>query len=220
MTSQSQFSGAPSAPRNTILHGDCVTLMDTLPDNSVDFVLTDPPYLVNYRPRGGQRIANDIDTAWLQPAADGMYRVLKQDAFCVSFYGWIQADQFIAAWRKAGFRPVGHIVFRKSYASSTGYLRSQHEMAYLLAKGRPPKPKRPIADVIEYAYTGNHLHPTQKPVDALRPLIDCFTQPSDLVFDPFVGSGSTLVAAAQLGREWLGIELDATHHRTARARLR
>jgi site-specific DNA-methyltransferase (adenine-specific) len=82
------------------------------------------------------------------------------------------------------------------------------------------KPKRPVGDVIEYAYTGNHLHPTQKPVEALRPLIECFTQPSDLVFDPFVGSGSTLVAAAQLGREWLGIELDATHHRTARARLR
>jgi DNA modification methylase len=220
MTSQSQFSGAPSAPRNTILHGDCVTLMDTLPECSVDFILTDPPYLVNYRPRDGQRVANDNDSAWLQPAADGMYRVLKQDAFCVSFYGWTHADQFIAAWRNAGFRLVGHIVFRKSYASATGYLRGHHEMAYLLAKGRPPKPKRPIADVIEFAYTGNHLHPTQKPVDVLRPLIECFTQPSALVFDPFLGSGSTLVAAAQLGREWLGIELDATHHRTARARLR
>lgn len=220
MTSQSQFSGAPSAPRSTILHGDCVTLMDTIPDGSVDFILTDPPYLVNYRPRGGQRIANDNDAAWLQPAANGMYRVLKQDAFCVSFYGWTQADQFMAAWRKAGFRPVGHIAFVKRYASSTGYLSSHHEMAYLLAKGRPPKPKRPISDLIEYAYTGNRLHPTQKPIGALRPLIECFTQPSDLVFDPFVGSGSTLVAAAQLGREWLGIELDAAHHRTARERLR
>jgi DNA modification methylase len=221
MTSQTQFSGAPtSAPRSTILHGDCVKLMDTIPDESVDFILTDPPYLVNYRPRGGARVANDNDAAWLQPAAAGMYRVLKPDALCVSFYGWTQADQLIAAWRKAGFRPVGHIVFRKSYASATGYLRGHHEMAYLLAKGRPPKPTRPIADVIEFAYTGNHLHPTQKPVDALRPLIECFTQAGDLVFDPFLGSGSTLVAAAQLGREWLGIELDATHYRTARARLR
>ena len=175
---------------------------------------------MNYRPRRGERIANDNDGAWLQPAAAGMYRVLKPDALCVSFYGWTQADQFIAAWRNAGFRPVGHIVFRKSYASSTGYLRSHHEMAYLLAKGRPPKPKRPIGDVIEFAYTDNRMHPTQKPIEALRPLIESFTQAGDLVFDPFLGSGSTLVAAAQLGREWLGIELDATHHRTARARLR
>ena len=221
MTSPSQFSGAPtSAPRNTILHGDCVTLMDTLPAGSVDFILTDPPYLVNYRPRNGLRVANDNRADWLQPAADGMYRLLKQDALCVSFYGWTNADQFIASWRNAGFRLVGHIAFHKSYASASGYLRGQHEMAYLLAKGRPPKPKRPIGDVIDFIYTGNHLHPTQKPVDALRPLIECFTQAGDLVFDPFLGSGSTLVAAAQLGREWLGIECDTTHYRTARARLR
>ena len=220
MTLHPPVSGAPSAPRNTILHGDCVKLMDTIPANSVDFILTDPPYLVNYRPRSGQRVANDNGNDWLQPAANGMYRVLKPDAFCVSFYGWTQADQFIAAWRNAGFRPVGHIVFRKNYASRTGYLCGHHEMAYLMAKGRPPKPKRPIGDVIEYPYTGNRLHPTQKPVEALRPLIECFTQPGDLVFDPFLGSGSTLVAAAQLGRDWLGIELDAAHHRAATARLR
>jgi DNA modification methylase len=221
MSTLEQQSGAPaSAPRNTILHGDCVKLMETLPANSVDFILTDPPNLVNYRPRGGQCVANDNDSVWLQPAAHGMYRMLKPDAFCVSFYGWTQADQFIAAWRSAGFRPVGHIMFRKNYASTTGYLRGHHEMAYLLAKGRPPKPKRPIADVIEFAYTGNHMHLTQKPIEALRPLIECFTQAGDLVFDPFIGSGSTLVAAAQLGREWLGIELDATHHRTACTSLR
>lgn len=137
MTSLETNSGAPTnAPRNTILHGDCVKLMATLPANSVDFILTDPPYLVNYRPRSGQRIANDNGNEWLQPAADDMYRLLKPDALCVSFYGWTHADQFIAAWRNAGFRPVGHIVFRKTYASTTGYLRGQHEMAYLLAKGR------------------------------------------------------------------------------------
>jgi adenine-specific DNA-methyltransferase len=93
MTSLETNSGAPtSAPRSTILHGDCVKLMDTLPAGSVDFILTDPPYLVNYRPRNGQRVANDNGAEWLQPAAHGMYRLLKQDAFCVSFYGWTQAD--------------------------------------------------------------------------------------------------------------------------------
>ncbi len=138
MTLHPPVSGVPGAPRNTILHGDCVTLMDTIPDGSVDFILTDPPYLVNYRPRSGQLVANDNGNDWLQPAANGMYRILKPDALCVSFYGWTQADQFIAAWRNAGFRPVGHIAFVKRYASSTGYLRGQHEMAYLLAKGRSP----------------------------------------------------------------------------------
>jgi site-specific DNA-methyltransferase (adenine-specific) len=53
----------------------------------------------------------------------------------VSFYGWNKADLFISAWRAAGFRVVGHIVFLKRYTSSARFLRYQHEQAYLLAKG-------------------------------------------------------------------------------------
>ena len=53
----------------------------------------------------------------------------------------------------------------------------------------------------------------------MRPLIEAFTKPGDLVLDPFSGSGSTLAAAQQLGRDWIGIELDGDHHRTASKRL-
>jgi len=56
---------------------------------------------------------------------------LKSAAFCVSFYGWNKADLFIDAWRSAGFRIGGHLVFRKRYPSSTRFLRYQHEQAYL-----------------------------------------------------------------------------------------
>jgi DNA modification methylase len=98
-----------------------------------------------------------------------MPRPLRR-SFCVSFYGWHKADLFIAAWRAAGFRVVGHIVFRKRYASSVRFMRSQHELAYLLAKGEPSPPPAPLPDVLDWAYSGNHLHPTQKPVEALKPL--------------------------------------------------
>ncbi len=194
--------------------------MAALPEGSVDFILTDPPYLVNYRSRSGQRVANDNGGDWVRPAFAQMYRVLKSGGLCASFYGWPKADLFIDAWREAGFRMVGHLVFVKRYASSSGFLRSQHEMAYLLAKGDARRPALPIPDVIDFPYTGNKLHPTQKPVTALRPLIESFTQPGDLVLDPFCGSGSTLVAAQMLGRDWLGIELSAQHCRTARQRMR
>jgi adenine-specific DNA-methyltransferase len=73
--------------------------------------------------------------------------------------------------------------------------------------------------VIAWAYSGNRLHPTQKPLPALLPLVKAFSAPGGLVLDPFAGSGSSLLAAKQLGRDWLGIELDAGHHATARARL-
>jgi hypothetical protein len=77
------------------------------------------------------------------------YRVLKQDRVAVMFYGWTKVDAFFDAWRCAGFQPVGHIVFRKSYSSKSRFLQYQHEQAYPLAKGRPPLPKRPLSDVMD-----------------------------------------------------------------------
>jgi site-specific DNA-methyltransferase (adenine-specific) len=99
-------------------------------------------------------------------------------------------------------------------------VRYQHDQAYVLAKGKPALPAAPIPDVIDWVYSGNRLHPTEKPVQALTPLIGAFTKPHDLILDPFCGSGSTLVAANELGRQGLGIELDAGHHATAKRRLK
>ena len=206
-------------PRNSIVHGDCVEAMRSMDSNSIDFILTDPPYLVRYRARDGRTVANDDNDAWLNPAFAEMYRVLKPGSFCVSFYGWQAADRFIAAWRNAGFRIVGHIVFRKRYASSVRFLRCQHEQAYLLAKGNVALPDDAVPDVIDWHYTGNRLHPTQKPVAALTPLIESFCKPGGIVLDPFCGSGSTLVAAKQLGRAYVGIELNAGHHLTCGRRV-
>lgn len=212
---------ALSAPAvNRIMHGDCIKLMRRLPTASVDLILTDPPYLVRYRDRLGRTVANDNNARWLTPAFTEMHRVLKDGSFCISFYGWNQADRFIGAWRDAGFRMVGHLVFPKRYASSRRFLAHHHEQAYLLAKGDASAPHAVISDLVDWAYTGNRLHPTQKPLQALSPLIEAFSQPGGLVLDPFCGSGSTLVAARELGRDYLGIELDYRHHRTASERLR
>jgi site-specific DNA-methyltransferase (adenine-specific) len=205
--------------RNTILHGDCIPLMRRIPPSSIDFILTDPPYLIDYRDRDGRRIPNDDNARWLRPAFAEMYRVLRNGGFCVSFYAWNRADQFLSAWRAAGFHVVGHIVFRKRYASSVRFLRRQHEMAYLLAKGDVISPADAIPDVIDWAYTGNRLHPTQKPVNSLKPLIHAFCKPDGIVLDPFCGSGSTLIAAKELGRAFLGIELLSSYCDTARTRL-
>src|SRR5690606_16036040 len=124
------------------------------------------------------------------------------------FYGWNTVDLFLSAWKGAGFAPVGHIVWHKEYASRTGYLQARHEQAYLLAKGRPARPGKPLPDVQPWEYTGNKWHPTEKAVSVFRPLIESFSRPGDLVLDPFSGSGSSAVAAAFAGRKYLGIELE------------
>lgn len=170
--------------------GNCIDVMARIPDNAIDFILTDPPYLVGFRDRSGRTIAGDVNDDWLQPASNEMYRVLKKDALMVSFYGWNRVDRFMAAWKRAGFSVAGHLVFTKNYTSKSAYVAYRHECAYILAKGSPARPRNPLPDVLGWKYSGNRHHPTEKPVTSLQPLIESFTHPNAIVLDPFAGSGS------------------------------
>jgi adenine-specific DNA-methyltransferase len=201
------------------IQGDCEQVMSGFPSNAVDFILTDPPYLVGFTDRTGRTIANDKQGDWLLPVSKEMFRVLKPNSLAVSFYAWNRVDLFMQAWKAAGFRVVGHVVFTKTYASKSAFVGYRHESAYILAKGRPPLPEKLLPDVMPWQYTGNRHHPTEKPVSVLRPLIESFTQPGSIVLDPFAGSGSTCVAAEQAGRRWIGIELMEQYHATGLRRL-
>lgn len=206
-------------PENQIMQGDCLKILKSFPDRSVDLVVADPPYLVNYRDRSGRTVANDTGDGDFLSAFTDLYRVLRPDSFCVCFYGWNRVDEFFAAWRQAGFRPAGHIVWEKGYTSSTRFLQYRHEQAYLLVKGNPMRPRKPLADVQPWHYSGNRAHPTEKAVGILKPLVESFSKPGEVVLDPFSGSGSTAVAAALLGRRYVGIELEGRYCRHARTRL-
>jgi site-specific DNA-methyltransferase (adenine-specific) len=81
----------------TVVRGDCVDVMKAMPSKSVDFIPTDPPYLVRYCDRSGRSVKNDDNDTWLDPAFAQMYRVLKDNRFCVSFYAWNKVDRFVEA---------------------------------------------------------------------------------------------------------------------------
>lgn len=202
-----------------VIHGDCIAIMRDMPPDSIDLVVTDPPYLVNYRPRDGRRCTNDDNSSWLLPSFQELYRVLKPNRFCVTFYGWPWIDRFMQAWRRSGFRPVSHLVWVKSHCSREGYTRSYHEVGFLLAKGRPPLPANPLRDVLPWQYTRNELHPNQKPVIGIVPLIQAYSNPGGIVLDPFAGSGTTGLAAIGSGRHFVLIEAVEQHCQTALARL-
>jgi adenine-specific DNA-methyltransferase len=204
---------------NQVIHGECVNVMQSLPSESIDLAVTDPPYLVRYKPRDGRRCANDHTGDWLRPAFRELYRVLKPDTLCISFYGWPWIDVFMAAWRESGFRPVSHLVWLKRHSSSDGYTSSYHEVGYLLAKGRPQRPVIPPGDVLPWEYTGNALHPNQKPVIAITPLIEVYSKPGDIVIDPFAGSGTTGVAAEECNRRFILIETVSSLCQAASRRL-
>ena len=206
----------------TIYHGDCQSVLPQLATASVHFVLTDPPYLVGYRGRWdspNEQIVGDTDPSWVEPVYRELWRVLKPDSFCVSFYGWPHTDTFLGLWKAIGFRPVSHLAFVKRQWGLGRFTRGTHETAYLLAKGSPPIPKSAISDVIDWQREDVSFHPNQKPVSALAPLILTYCPDGGIVLDPFMGSGSTLRAAKDLGMSAIGIEIEQRYCQKAVARM-
>ena len=205
----------------TIYHGDCREILPQL--EPVDLVLTDPPYGVdwqsNRRQEKHERIANDSDLSWLCDAFAKIYSCLKPDSLAISFYGWPDAEYFLMAWKQSGFVPKSHIVWVKDNIGLGWFTRGQHEQAYLLTKGSPSKPETAISDVLRAQGTGNDLHPTQKPESLIGQMLAPFTRPGDTVLDPFMGSGTTLRAAKDLGRKAIGIEIEEKYCEIAVKRL-
>jgi hypothetical protein len=76
---------ANTTTSNQVIHGDCTGVLQTLPSESIDTVITDPPYFVRYRDRSGREIANDDNPASVLGAFTDIYRVLRPDSFCICF---------------------------------------------------------------------------------------------------------------------------------------
>lgn len=204
---------------NQIITGDATQTLQTLPDGCVDLVVTDPPYLVKYRDRTGRSLANDDNAAGVLPVFPELWRVMAPDSVCILFCGWSAIAQFSAAWEGAGFQTRGHIVWTKDYTSRARHVQYRHESAWLLVKGNPKPSQKPLPDVMQWHYSGNRSHPTEKSVEIITPLIRAFSKPGDLVLDPFLGSGTTAVSAALAGRRYLGVELEERYCDLARKRL-
>ena len=226
-------------------HGDCldpVSGLASLADKSVDVTIADPPYESEAHnagrrvviSRGGERtIAGDgidfdeiceVDRA---EAASQIARVSRHRAvvFCQ-----VEAVQ---AWREA-FNAAGMpyrraLVWVKPDAmpSLHGRWPGQAFESIVLAqhRGAPPCPlggkARSYSFVRAQAPDGysKNPHPTTKPLPLMQQLVADFTDPDDLVLDPFAGSGTTAIAALMLGRRFVGWERDANYHAIATRRI-
>ena len=210
----------------TIYHGDCREILPAMP--KVDLVLTDPPYGVAYetawRSRGDALrvpVANDQDLAVVAEAWPLIMAALSDDTHWYAFASprrIAEADDIftgskhILAWDKGDRGTVGDL--------ECGFGEAWEAIFYGMKGRRPLNGKRPRT-VIRYDWssTCDPVHPTVKPVYLLERLIAWSTDAGDMVLDPFMGSGTTLRAAKDLGRKAIGIEIEERYCEIAARRM-
>lgn len=209
-----------------IIHGDCLERLKELPDNSVDLVCTDPPYGMEYqsswRTDKFDKIYDDDNIDWLPAFANEVYRVLKQDTHIYCFCNDYAISDFRRALESAGFTPKRTLVWVKNNHTSgdlEGDYGNKTEFIVFAHKSRRELNGKRDTNVLNCARVSEMVHPTQKPVELLSYLIKKSSNPGDIVLDPFVGSGTTCVAARQNGRHYLGIEKDLRYAQIAVSRL-
>ena len=211
---------------NQILQGDCLEIMKSFPDKSVDLVLTDPPYGTNYqsswRTDKYDKIEGDLDILWFPEFASQAFRVLKDDTHIYVFCN----DYFISDFRQslevAGFQIKRTLVWVKNNHTSgdlEGDYGNKTEFVLFAHKGRKPLNGKRDTNVLEFSRVATDIHPTQKPVDMFEYLVGKSSNESDLILDPFAGSGTTGVACKNLKRNYILIEKEPKYVEIIKERL-
>ena len=193
-----------------------------MPDESVNAIITDPPYGINYVSQTGARIKHDkAPFIWFLYDA---FRVLKSGGTLLCFTRWDVEQTFIDAIELAGFRVKSEVIWDKVYhgmGDTKAAFAPAHENIVFAIKGKYSFPGGRPKDLVTFSKLGSAqmIHPTEKPVGLIANLITAVTKPDDLILDPFAGSGSTLVAAKKSGRRFIGVELDDEYYEKARRRI-
>lgn len=208
-----------------LMQGDCLELMQQIPDSSVDMILTDPPYgmsfVSNFRNEKYNAISGDNDLGWLDDFARECFRVSADNTAHYVFCSFHNVDVFKVAFQKY-FKLKNILIWEKNNTSMgdlKGDFAPKYEMILFLHKGRRLINGKRDSNILRFSRTGNKLHPTQKPVTLCEKLIEKFSEASSTILDPFMGSGSTGVACINTGRNFIGIELDPDYFKIAQQRI-
>ena len=202
---------------NRLVIGDCLKEIPKLEDESVDCVIIDPPYGINYQSNFKKekydKIQNDEKEAFelLDKSLKLVEGKMKKNSHIYIFTSWKVLDK-VKPIAEKHFEVKNCLVWNKndwSMGDLSGNYAEKYELILFCTKGKrilSSELSRPV-NVIDCARTGNTEHPTQKPIELISKLIKYSTKKGELVLDYFAGSCSTLKASKQEGRKWFGIEI-------------
>lgn len=215
---------------NRVYQRDCIEGMKMVPDNSIDLVVTDPPYLMNYRSNRRvksekfKHITNDVDAHELiSDYLAECYRVLKDDTAIYVFCSWHHIEFFKTEFERH-FKLKNIIVWNKNNHGSgdlKGAYAPKHEFVLYGHKGRSLFREKRIPDVIDCAKipSAKLTHPTEKPIDLLEIFIRNSSDEGAIVLDGFAGTGSTCITATRTKRRFIAFEIESEYVEIANKRL-
>ena len=230
---------------NRLINGNCFEELRRIPDKSIDMILTDPPYSLTNLPWDKEI---DLDLMWKEfnriIKDHGAILVFGKQPFTTKLiYKNIKYFKQMLIWKKQNidnptqakkrfcnitedivvfykkppeFHPQGIIKIDKPVKQGRGKSLAQ-------VQDRPENVIQQYTNyprnILEFNFDFPRIHPTQKPVDLLKYLIKSYSNKGEVILDPFMGSGSTGIAANSLGRSFIGIELDKETYELAIERI-
>jgi site-specific DNA-methyltransferase (adenine-specific) len=221
---------------NKIILGDCLEVMKDIPDNSIDLIVTDPPYGIEYSSNGGPRVSKErkqkiaketmlngdtfIEINWFIE----MYRVLKSGGALYCFCSWNSFSEFENKIMSSKFKIKTPLIWDKGncgmgdlkgdYGNQTEIIIFAHKDRHILNGGRD-------RNILSFQRPADayRLHPTQKPEQLIQYLIEKSSNENEIILDPFLGSGTTTLSCQKTKRNFVGIEISEKYWKIANDRL-
>lgn len=239
----------PSDFEDKIICGDCLEVMKEIPDQSVDLVITSPPYNLGIKKTFGKQTTSkwkgkwnnskiqaagydahddympeDKYIDWQKKVLAESFRVIKDNGAIFYNHKWrVQKGILQQRLEIIEGLPLRQIIIWKKAGGlnfNEGYFLPTYEVIYLITKPKfklPPKVNR-LGDVWEITQQKGSWHPAPFPVELASRC--CEATSGSLVLDPFMGSGSTAIAAKKLGKKYIGIDISSDYCQKAEERIK
>ena len=215
---------------NKIYNEDCLEGMERIPDGGVDLIVTDPPYLINYSRhvkghRFENKILNDNNPELISKYIKECYRILKNDSAMYMFASHKTVDFFKQELEYTGFNIKNMIIWdkqRQGMGDTSTVFGFQYELIFFVSKGQPKIRGKRLSDIWSFPrVTGKkQVHQNQKPIELIERCIEKHSNEGDVVFDGFLGSGTTAIACLNTNRNFIGFELDENYFNIATNRIK
>lgn len=221
-------------------HGDTFELLPRLPDGTIDLVVTDPPFAIDFRAKrnnynrnadrvltGYREIGPDEYDAFSHRWMEEAYRVLSDTGSMYVFSGWNRLKEILISLDDCGFVTINHLIWKYQFGVFTRkkYVTSHYHILFVVKNPRHytfNKVEHYPEDVWvirrEY-WKGRQKTPTKLPVELVKKILLFSSNEGDMVLDPFAGSGTVPYVCLTLGRRYLGFEAVAEYVALANRRL-